>query len=221
MNFESFEYQPKGTWKEIAGDCTKVNGKAVKLKGGIVMTFIPADFRFIAGRWRETSGWIKQANINMIRTSHHSHLPHMSYSDKYGIYVMDEANHESQPDGSENKVLGDNLTGHWPMDRAVAVVEREQEPNQKHPHSVIGQRGKRGANLRAMADTIRASLDPTRPIYDDTDRTVSDVYDEAHLHPDALKESGEKNNRPPRIHERVCSRHGKFHRQPQGVLGCD
>lgn len=45
--------------------------------------------------------------------------------------------------------------------------------------------------MRAMADTIRA-LDPTRPIYDDTDRTVSDVYDEAYLHPDALKELGEK-----------------------------
>ncbi|WP_347076157.1 beta-galactosidase small subunit-related protein, partial [Bacteroides uniformis] len=107
------------------------------------------------------------------------------------IYVMDEANHESHAYGLGNKVLGDNPQ--WTLahvDRAVAVVERDKN----HPCILfwsLGNEGGSGANLRAMADTIRA-LDPTRPIYDDTDRTVSDVYDEAYLHPNALKELGEK-----------------------------
>ena len=100
------------------------------------------------------------------------------------LHVMDEANHESHAYGLGNKVLGDNPQ--WTLahvDRAVAVVARDKN----HPCILfwsLGNEGGSGANLRAMADTVRA-LDPTRPIYDDTDRTVSDVYDEAYLHPDA------------------------------------
>lgn len=190
---ESFEYHWGIRKIEIAGDVFKVNGKAVKLKGVNRHDFHPRMGFFVDSRTMERDiRLIKQANINMIRTSHYPHLPLLyELCDKYGIYVMDEANHESHAYGLGNKVLGDNPQ--WTLahvDRAVAVVERDKN----HPCILfwsLGNEGGSGANLRAMADTIRA-LDPTRPIYDDTDRTVSDVYDEAYLHPNALKELGEK-----------------------------
>jgi len=190
---ESFEYHWGIRKIEIAGDVFKVNGKAVKLKGVNRHDFHPRMGFFVDSRTMERDiRLIKQANINMIRTSHYPHLPLLyELCDKYGIYVMDEANHESHAYGLGNKVLGDNPQ--WTLahvDRAAAVVERDKN----HPCILfwsLGNEGGSGANLRAMADTVRA-LDSTRPIYDDTDRTVSDVYDEAYLHPDALKELGEK-----------------------------
>lgn len=158
----------------------------------------------------------------MIRTSHYPHLPLLyELCDKYGIYVMDEANHESHAYGLGNKVLGDNPQ--WTLahvDRAVAVVERDKN----HPCILfwsLGNEGGSGANLRAMADTIRA-LDPTRPIYDDTDRTVSDVYDEAsYLHPNALKELGEKITDRPVFMREYAYAMGNSIATSRGVLGCD
>ena len=204
---------------EIAGDVFKVNGKAVKLKGVNRHDFHPRMGFFVDSRTMERDiRLIKQANINMIRTSHYPHLPLLyELCDKYGIYVMDEANHESHAYGLGNKVLGDNPQ--WTLahvDRAVAVVERDKN----HPCILfwsLGNEGGSGANLRAMADTIRA-LDPTRPYT--TIQTAPYPMSMTKLSASQRFEgTWRENNRPPRIHERVCLRHGKFHRQPQGVLG--
>ena len=155
---ESFEYHWGIRKIEIAGDVFKVNGKAVKLKGVNRHDFHPRMGFFVDSRTMERDiRLIKQANINMIRTSHYPHLPLLyELCDKYGIYVMDEANHESHAYGLGNKVLGDNPQ--WTLahvDRAVAVVERDKN----HPCILfwsLGNEGGSGANLRAMADTIRA-----------------------------------------------------------------
>lgn len=190
---ESFDYHWGVRKIEIVGDIFKVNGKAIKLKGVNRHDYHPRTGFFVDPQTMEKDiQLIKQANINMIRTSHYPHLPLLyELCDKYGIYVMDEANHESHAYGLGNKELGDNPE--WTLahvDRAVSLVERDKN----HPSIVfwsLGNEGGSGLNLRAMADTVRA-LDPSRPIYDDTDRSVSDVYDEAYLHPDALKALGEK-----------------------------
>ena len=190
---ESFDYHWGVRKIEIAGDVFKVNGKAIKLKGVNRHDYHPRTGFFVDPQTMEKDiQLIKQANINMIRTSHYPHLPLLyELCDKYGIYVMDEANHESHAYGLGNKELGDNPE--WTLahvDRAVALVERDKN----HPSILfwsLGNEGGSGLNLRAMADTVRA-LDPSRPVYDDTDRSVSDVYDEAYLHPDALKALGEK-----------------------------
>lgn len=99
------------------GDVFKVNGKAVKLKGVNRHDFHPRMGFFVDSRTMERDiRLIKQANINMIRTSHYPHLPLLyELCDKYGIYVMDEANHESHAYGLGNKVLETTLNGHWPM----------------------------------------------------------------------------------------------------------
>ena len=96
---ESFEYHWGIRKIEIAGDVFKVNGKAVKLKGVNRHDFHPRMGFFVDSRTMERDiRLIKQANINMIRTSHYPHLPLLyELCDKYGIYVMDEANHEVMP----------------------------------------------------------------------------------------------------------------------------
>ena len=190
---ESFDYHWGIRKIEIIGDVFKVNEKAIKLKGVNRHDYHPRTGFFVDPQTIEKDiQLMKQANINMIRTSHYPHLPLLyELCDKYGIYVMDEANHESHAYGLGNKELGDNPR--WTLahvDRAVSMVERDKN----HPSIIfwsLGNEGGSGLNLRAMADTVRA-LDPSRPVYDDTDRSVSDVYDEAYLSPDALKALGEK-----------------------------
>ena len=68
-----------------------------------------------------------------------------------------------------NRELGDNpewTAAH--VDRAVALVERDKT----HPCVILwslGNEGGRGMNLEAMAEAVR-SLDPSRPVYCDSDR---------------------------------------------------
>lgn len=190
---ESFDYHWGVRKIEITGDVFKVNGKAIKLKGVNRHDYHPRTGFYVDPQTMEKDiQLMKQANINMIRTSHYPHLPLLyELCDRYGLYVMDEANHESHAYGLGTKDLGDNPR--WTLahvDRAVAMVERDKN----HPSIIfwsLGNEGGSGLNLRAMADTVRA-LDASRPVYDDTDRSVSDVYDEAYLSPDAFKALGEK-----------------------------
>lgn len=190
---ESFEYHLGIRKIEIKGDIFKVNGKPIKLKGVNRHDYHPRTGFYVDPETMEKDiQLMKQANINMVRTSHYPHLPLLyELCDRYGLYVMDEANHESHAYGLGTKDLGDNPR--WTLahvDRAVSMVERDKN----HPSIIfwsLGNEGGSGLNLRAMADTVRA-LDPSRPVYDDTDRSVSDVYDEAYLSPAAFKALGEK-----------------------------
>jgi len=177
---------------EVKGDIFYVNGRAVKLKGVNRHEQHPRTGKHVS---RNTMirdiELMKQANINMIRTCHYPDDPWFyELCDKYGFYVMDEANQESHGFGIGNKVLGDNPD--WKkshVERAVALVQRDKN----HPCVTfwsLGNEGGHGQNLIAMADTIR-KLDPGRPIYSDTQRDVAAFYDEGYLHPADLKKLGE------------------------------
>ena len=178
---------------EVRGDVFYVNGKAVKLKGVNRHEQHPRTGRHVSRKTMiRDLELMKQANINMIRTSHYPDDPlFYELCDKFGFYVMDEANQESHGLGIGNKVLGDNLV--WKkshIERAVSLVQRDKN------HACVifwslGNEGGRGQNLIAMADTIK-KLDGSRLIYSDTQRDVSAIYDEGYLHPDALKRLGER-----------------------------
>jgi beta-galactosidase len=111
--------------------------------------------------------------------------------DKYGFYVMDEANQETHGFRIRNKEMGDNPV--WKkmhVERAVALVQRDKN------HACVifwslGNEGGQGRNLIAMADTVK-KLDSTRLVYSDTQRDVSAIYDDGYLHPENLKKLGEK-----------------------------
>lgn len=190
---ETIKYHTGFRKIEIDGEIFKINGAPVKLKGINRHEFLPRKGRTVdATSIEKDLAMMKRANINMIRTSHYPNTPiFYELCDRYGFYVMDEANHESHGFGLGNTTLGDAPS--WEkahVDRALALVERDKN----HPSVIIwslGNEGGSGANMRAMRNAA-LSIDSTRPIYSDTDRSVSDIYDEGYLSPSAYKVLGEK-----------------------------
>ncbi|HJV77800.1 MAG TPA: glycoside hydrolase family 2 TIM barrel-domain containing protein, partial [Paludibacter sp.] len=178
---------------EVRGDLFLINGRAVKLKGINRHEQHPRTGKYMSRQLMvRDMELMKQANINMIRTSHYPDDP-MFYElcDKYGFYVMDEANQESHAYGLGNKELGEDPA--WKkthLERATSLVGRDKN------HACVifwslGNEGGKGQNMKAMADTIR-KLDPTRLVFSDTHREISDIYDDSYLHPDDFKKLGEK-----------------------------
>ena len=116
-----------GIWKcEIDGNVFKFNGQPVKLKGVNRHEHHPRTGRLVDSETMEKDlRLMKQANINMIRTAHYPNSPlFYELCDRYGFYVMDEANQESHDYGLGNKILGDNPE--WTLahvDRALALVQ--------------------------------------------------------------------------------------------------
>lgn len=169
---------------ETRGEVFYFNGEPIKMKGVNRHEFHPHTGRTIDRATMELDlRLIKQANINMVRTSHYPDDPlFYELCDIYGLYVMDEANQESHDYGLRNRELGDNPD--WTkahVDRAMALVERDKN----HPSIIfwsLGNEGGKGINSIAMAETVR-SLDNTRLVFSDTDREISDIYDDGYLPP--------------------------------------
>lgn len=169
---------------EIRGEVLYINGKPLKLKGVNYHEHHPRTGRYLDAETLEYDlKMMKRANINFIRTSHYPHIPlFYELCDKYGFYVMNDANNESHDFGIGNKVLGDDPQ--WTkahVDRAVSMVKRDRN----HPSIIIwslGNEAAGGANAVAMREAV-LSIDSTRPVFYDSDRSVSDIYDDSYLHP--------------------------------------
>lgn len=173
---------------EVDGNVFRINGRAVKLKGVNRHEHHPRTGRYVdAKTLKKDIILMKQANINMVRTSHYPNDPlFYELCDIYGLYVMNDANQESHDYGIGNRELGDNTlwtTAH--VDRAVSLVQRDKN----HPSVIIwslGNEGGSGRNLKAMADTIK-ELDSSRIVFCDSDESVSEMRDLSYVHPDDLK----------------------------------
>ena len=94
---ETFTYHTGFRKIKIDGEIFKINGVPVKLKGINRHEFLPRSGRTVdASSIHNDLILMKRANINMIRTSHYPDVPlFYELCDRYGFYVMDEANHES------------------------------------------------------------------------------------------------------------------------------
>ncbi|MBN2686411.1 MAG: DUF4981 domain-containing protein, partial [Pontiellaceae bacterium] len=183
---------------EVQGELFKINGQAVKLKGVNRHEHHPRTGRHVDHETmiRDVQ-LMKQANINMVRTSHYPNDPlFYELCDRYGIYVMDEANQESHGFGIGNTVLGDDPA--WEVahvDRIVSVIEHDKN----HACVILwslGNEGGRGRNFRAMAEAAK-KIDSTRPLYCDSDRSVSAIYDEGYLPPERLRQLGQSTSDRP------------------------
>ncbi|MCS7119814.1 MAG: glycoside hydrolase family 2 TIM barrel-domain containing protein [Nitrososphaerota archaeon] len=133
---------------------------------------------------------MKKFNFNAVRTSHYPNDPRWyDLCDKYGIYVIDEANIEchgiawfrppAKKDGIPIDPAHDPEWLHAFMERCVRMVERDKN----HPCVIIWSLGNEsgyGQNHDAAAGWIRG-YDPTRPVlYESTARVpgkVSSVVD--------------------------------------------
>ncbi|MCF0191431.1 MAG: beta-galactosidase [Marinilabiliaceae bacterium] len=186
---ETFKYHTGFKRVEVCGEVFKINGKNVKLRGVNRHDHHPRTGRYVDNATLEKDiQLMKQANINMLRTSHY---PDMAYlyelCDRYGLYVMDEACQETHGYGYANEIMG-NLP-EWKkahVDRAQSLVHRDKN----HPCVVfwsMGNEGGIGPNIKAMRDAILA-IDSTRLPFYDSDPANSDIFDFGYPTPQQLKE---------------------------------
>jgi beta-galactosidase len=116
---------------------------------------------------------MKQFNINAVRTCHYPDDPRWyDLCDRYGIYLIDEANIESH--GVWDLLTKDPAWKSAFMERGTRMVERDKN----HPSVILWSLGNEsgyGPNHQALADWIHEH-DPTRPVFYDS-ATMGRIYE--------------------------------------------
>lgn len=144
-----------------------VNGKPVLIKGtnrhehdAFTGQAVPKE------RMLEDIKIFKQNNINTLRTSHYPNDPYMyELCDKYGIYVIDEANVESHGLGYNLSRTTANdykwLRPHWERNSRMLFRDRN------HPSIIIWSMGNEAGNGYNFYNVYQGlkMLDPTRPVH--------------------------------------------------------
>ena len=190
---EHFDYHLGVKKVEVVGEVFKINGKNVKLRGVNRHDHHPRTGRYVDdATYEQDIRLMKQANINFLRTSHYPDREYLyELCDRWGIYVMDEANHETHGYGYANQVMGEDLTFQAAHeDRAESLVKRDFN----HPCVILwslGNEGAVGPNIEAMYNKVRA-IDHTRPPFYDSDRRYSAIWDDSYLYPDDLKKNAQE-----------------------------
>ncbi|MCR5709478.1 MAG: DUF4981 domain-containing protein [Bacteroidales bacterium] len=160
----------------LAGRYFYLNGKTVKLRGVNRHETEPSMGHAITREvMEEDIRLMKQANINHVRDSHYPDDPYWYWlCDKYGIYLMDEANIESH-----HYRYGEASLSHpveW-KDAHVARMTEMVAANYNHPSILIWSMGNEagpGKNFEYTYAAARA-LDPMRPIQYERNNDISDI----------------------------------------------
>ena len=198
--FEHFDYHLGVKRVECVGEVFKINGQNVKLRGVNRHDHHPVTGRYVDdATYEQDITLMKQANINFLRTSHYPDREYIyELCDRWGIYVMDEANQETHGYGYANHEMGEDAA--WKdahVDRAESLVKRDFN----HPCVILwslGNEGGVGPNIQAMYDKV-VELDSTRlPFYDCHPR-YSALHDFGYPTPDILKAEAEKETEKPLI----------------------
>jgi beta-galactosidase len=105
---------------------------------------------------------MKRANVNAVRTCHYPDDPRWyDLCDRYGLYVLDEANLEAQ--GTRGFLASDPRWASAFLDRAIALAERDKN----HPSVImwsLGNESGYGPNFDAMSGWLH-TFDLTRPVH--------------------------------------------------------
>ncbi|MFI3258575.1 MAG: glycoside hydrolase family 2 TIM barrel-domain containing protein [Rikenellaceae bacterium] len=150
---------------ELVADQILVNGKAVLIKGANRHELDP-EGGYVVSRERMVQDVLrmKQLNINAVRTCHY---PNDSYwyelCDKYGLYMVAEANIESHGMGyKENTLAKNTLYTKAHMERNERNIQR----NFNHPSIIFWSMGNEagfGPNFESVYTWIKAE-DPSRAV---------------------------------------------------------
>ena len=168
--------------QKVVGNTFYVNGKPVKVKGVNRHECDPDN-----GRTLTMEGMVKDItlfklyNINTVRTCHYPD-DHRWYDlcDRYGVYVIAEANVEAHEPGYEQDSIG--LFPEWNL----SIVERNERNAIFHRNNVsvtiwsLGNETGHGDCFRNAAAAVRAA-DPSRPIH--WERGNSDVDIDSAMYP--------------------------------------
>ena len=165
--------------RDAARQCDRtflVNGQPVKMRGANRHETSPLYGHYTPDSLIELDvKQLKQANCNHVRNSHYPQPDYFYYlCNKYGLYVMDEANIESH-----GFFYGKESISHvksWEpahVDRALNMVER----NKCHPSIVIWSLGNEagpGDAFKACAAAVRR-CDPSRPVQYERNNWITDM----------------------------------------------
>lgn len=150
---------------EISSGELLLNGKPIHIKGVNYHEHHPETGHYVDEKTiLKDLELMKKYNINAIRLAHYPQ-PEVFYSlaDKFGFYIVDEANIESHGMGYKEHSLAKNPA--WQMahmDRTVRMYQRTKN----HPSVIIWSLGNEmgdGINITKTANWLRAT-DPTRPV---------------------------------------------------------
>lgn len=157
---------------EIADGQLRVNGKAIEVHGVNIHEHHPATGHVVdTATMIQDIRLMKQNNINSVRTSHYPQLPiFYDLCDKYGLYVVDEANVEIHGMGTDpwdnyDKNVHPSHRPDWRnaiLDRQYSLVERDKN----HASVIIwsiGNESANGGNFYASYDWIK-QRDASRPV---------------------------------------------------------
>lgn len=190
---EHFDYHLGVKRVECVGEVFKVNGKNVKLRGVNRHDHHPRTGRYVDdATYEKDIVLMKQANINFLRTSHYPDREYLyELCDRYGLYVMDEADQETHGYGYANKDMGEDPA--WKeahVDRATSLVERDKN----HPCVILwslGNEGGVGPNIQAMYDKVKSFDLSFLPFYDCNSR-YSSLFDDGYLYPEEMRKKAQK-----------------------------
>ena len=159
----------------IPGSYFFINGESVKLKGVNRHETHPSAGHAIDRKQMEQEIMLmKRGNVNTVRTSHYPDAPYWYYlCDKYGIYLVSEANIESH----EYRYGPESLS--HPVEWRNAHVDRVMEMAHAYFNSPsiiiwsLGNEAGPGLNFQACYDSLKA-YDPDRPIHYERNNGISD-----------------------------------------------
>ncbi|MEG2864593.1 MAG: glycoside hydrolase family 2 TIM barrel-domain containing protein [Mucinivorans sp.] len=168
---------------EIRNSQVLINGKPVLFKGADRHEIDP-DGGYLISRERmeQDVRLFKELNLNAVRTSHYPNDPYFyELCDKYGLYMVDEANIEAHGMGYGPENLGSDVR----FDKAhLERTSRMQLRDKNHPSVIFWSMGNEsgdGANFRAAYKAMKA-FDTTRPVqyeralWDKNGNDYSDIW---------------------------------------------
>lgn len=151
---------------EIKGKQLLVNGKPVLVKGVNRHELSPTGGYVVSEEEMTRDIRImKQLNINAVRTSHYPNDPRwLQLCDKYGLYVIDEANNESHGMGykAETTIARDPAYALHHLQRVQRMAQRDVN----HPCVIVWSMGNEagdGPNFEACYRWLK-EFDTTRPV---------------------------------------------------------
>ena len=180
---------------EVKGTNFLVNGKRIYIKGVNRHEHDPETIHVLSREQMENDiRLMKMMNVNAVRTCHYpNQTAWYDLCDRYGLYLIDEANIESHGMGYGKESLAKNpdwAAAH--MNRTVRMVERDKN----HPSVIIWSLGNEagdGPNFEATSAWIH-QRDASRPVhYEQAGRKAhTDIVCPMYPHPGSLGDYASK-----------------------------
>lgn len=176
---------------EISGGKILINGQAVLFKGVNRHEHHPERGHYVTAEdMMKDIILMKQNNINAVRTCHYPNSPEWyKLCDKYGIYLIDEANIEAHGFGNNgtNRLTNNPQWEKAYLDRVMRMVYRDRN----HPSVIIWSMGNEsgdGQNAKLCWEWLNET-DKTRPyLYEGTTRNggrnYADIYSRMYATPE-------------------------------------